>query len=231
MVFRHTLLQALVASSLAACATVASAQVPSNQDLIGTWNLTMTSPQGSHPTVVVISEESGQLKGSISGMPTVGGVTVSSSEAGARIAFAVDYQGQAIDVVMVGKIDGTSIKGTVDYASGAAAGDFSGSKAGATTTAAAAGGSVAGAWDVTGSSGGGYSFNLAQEGTAVTGVLKTPDGAEIPVKGTFENNALTLAVAADAMSGTIKGVLEGAGLKGGYDIGGNAGSWTATRKP
>jgi hypothetical protein len=230
MVFRHTLLQALVASSLAACATVASAQAPSNQDLVGTWNLTLTSPQGTHPTTVVISDDGGQLKGSLSGLPTVGGVTVSSTDAGARLVFAVDYQGQAIDVVMVGKIDGTSIKGTVDYASGAAAGDFSGSKAGA-ATAAAAGGAVAGAWDITGSGGGGYSFNLTQEGTAVTGVLKTPDGAEVPVKGTFENNALTLAVAADAMSGTITGVLEGAALKGGYDIGGNAGSWTATRKP
>ena len=82
MVFRHTLLQALVASSLAACATVASAQAPSNQDLVGTWNLTLTSPQGTHPTTVVISDDGGQLKGSLSGLPTVGGVTVSSTDAG-----------------------------------------------------------------------------------------------------------------------------------------------------
>ena len=230
MVFRHTLLQALVASSLAACATVASAQAPSNQDLIGTWNLTLTSPQGTHPTTVVISDDGGQLKGSLTGLPAVGGVTVSTTDAGAKLAFAIDYQGQAIDVVMMGKVDGTSIKGTVDYAGGAATGDFTGTKAGA-ATAAAAGGSVAGAWDVTGSSGGGYSFKLVQEGTDVTGVLTTPDGAEVPLKGTFENSALTLAVAADAMSGTLKGTLEGPALKGSYDIGGNAGSWSATRKP
>ncbi len=230
MLFRHTLLQALVASSLLACATVAAAQAPSNQDLVGTWNMTLTSPQGTHPTTVVISDDGGQLKGSLSGLPTVGAVTVSSTDAGARLAFAVDYQGQAIDVVMVGKIDGTSIKGTVDYASGGAAGDFSGSKTGA-ATAAAAGGSISGTWDITGDGGGGYSFTLTQEGSNVSGVLRTPDGAELPVKGTFENNALNLAVTADAAPGTVKGTLEGAALKGSYDIAGNAGSWSATRKP
>ena len=44
----------------------------------------------------------------------------------------------------------------------------------------------------------------------MSGVLKTPDGAEIPVKGTFENNALNLAVTSDALAGTVKGTLEGA---------------------
>ncbi len=90
---------------------------------------------------------------------------------------------------------------------------------------------MSGTWDVTGDGGGGYSFKLAQEGTAVSGVLKTPEGAEIPVKGTFENNALNLAVTGDALSGTVKGTLEGAALKGSYDIGGDTGSWSATRKP
>jgi hypothetical protein len=128
---------------------------------------------------------------------------------------------------MVGKVTGTSIAGTVDYANGGAAGDFSGSKA----SAATAGGSVAGAWDITGDGGGGFSFALTQEGTAVSGVLRTPDGLELPVKGTFENNALDLAVTAGDAPGTVKGTLEGAALKGRYDIAGNAGSWTATRKP
>ena len=227
MSLRKLAFQALVASSVVACASAAFAQAPSNQDLVGTWNLTITSPQGSHPTTVVISEDGGQLKGALTGLPTVGAVAVSTSDSGARLVFAVDYQGQAIDVVMVGKVEGTSIKGTVDYASGAAAGDFSGTKGPAAAAAPAAGaaaGSLTGVWAITGDGGGGWSFNLTQDGTAVTGNLKSPDGMELPVKGTFEGNALNLAVTSDAASGTIKGTYDGAALKGSYDIGGNAGA-------
>ena len=53
----------------------------------------------------------------------------------------------------------------------------------------------------------------------------------MPLKGTFENSALSLAVTPDDMAGTLKGAFEGAVLKGSYDIGGNAGAWSATRKP
>jgi acetylglutamate kinase len=62
-------------------------------------------------------------------------------------------------------------------------------------------------------------------------MLKSPDGMEVPVKGTFEGSALALNVNADAAAGTVKGTLEDGKLKGSYDIGGNAGSWSATRKP
>jgi hypothetical protein len=234
MCTRKFALRALVASFAVALATAASAQAPSTQDLVGTWNITLTSPQGSHPTTVVIKDDAGQLVGEVTGMPTVGGMKVTTSDAGVRLTFAVDYQGQPVDVVMVGKLAGAELKGTVDYANGAATGDFAGTKAGAAAAAPAAGTSasgVGGVWDITGDGGGGYSFNLAQDGTAVSGVLKTPDGAEVPVKGTFEQNALNLTVHGDSMAGTIKGTLEGAGLKGSYDIGGNTGSWSATRKP
>lgn len=221
--------RALIASSVLVWASTVLAQAPSNQDLIGTWNITLTSPQGTHPTTMEIREESGQLAGSVTGLPGTTPVVVKTSESGVTMSFSVDYQGQPIPVVMTGKVAGTEIKGTVDYASGGAAGDFSGAKAGAATAAGAS--SLTGTWEVTGDGGGGYSFQLTQEGTAVNGVLRTPDGAELPLKGTYENNVLNLAVTADAAPGTIKGALEGAGLKGSYDIGGNAGSWSAVRKP
>lgn len=223
--------RALVASLTLTWAVAAHAQAPSNQDLIGTWNLTMTSPQGSHPTTLTIREEGGQLAGNLSGLPGPSPVAVKTSETGVTLSFSVDYQGQAVPVVMSGKVTGSDIRGTVDYAGGAAGGDFSGSKAAATASSAAGDSSLTGTWDITGDNGGGYSFKLTQEGTAVSGILRTPDGAEVPVKGTFENGALTLAVSTDSMSGTIKGARDGAALKGTYDIGGNAGSWSATRKP
>ncbi len=86
----------------------------------------------------MIKEDAGQLVGAMTGLPTVGGVKVATSDAGVRMTFAVDYQGQPVDVVMVGKLTGAELKGTVDYANGAATGDFTGSKAGAAASGAAA---------------------------------------------------------------------------------------------
>jgi hypothetical protein len=233
MAFHTFAVRALVASSALVWAGSAYAQTPSTQDLVGTWNLTLTSPQGTHPTTMTIRDEAGQLAGAVTGLPGTTPVAVKTSEAGVTMSFSVEYEGQPLPVVMTGKITGTDMKGTVDYASGAAAGDFSGSKAGAAaaTPVAAAGGSLTGAWAVTGGGGGGYSFKFTQEGTAVSGALVTPDGAELPLKGTFANNVLDLAVTADGANGTVKGTLEGETLTGTYDIGGNAGSWSAARKP
>lgn len=229
MALRKFAFQALVASSVVVCASVATAQSPSTQALVGTWNLTLTSPQGTHPGTVTITDEAGKLAGAMTGAMGSLPVEVKTTETGVSLAFTVDYQGQPLPVVMAGKVDGATIKGTVDYGNGAATGDFTGTKGGAAAAAPASG--VTGSWDITGDGGGGYSFHFTQDGTAVSGTLKTPDGAELPVKGTFEGNALTLAVVADSISGTIKGTLEGPALKGSYDLGGNAGSWSATRKP
>lgn len=220
--------RAFVAAAAVLSAGAAHAQAPSAKDLVGTWNLTLTSPQGTHPMTVDVKEEAGKLVASANGLPLVGAPTVTPTDGGMRIAFAVDYQGQPIDVVATGKLAGNDVKGTVDYAGGAAAGDFTGSKAGAATSSAAAG--VNGAWDIVGDGGGGWSMNLTQAGAAVTGVLKSPDGMELPLKGSLEGNALMLNVVSDAAAGTVKGTLEDGKLKGSYDIAGNAGSWSATRK-
>ena len=67
--FHPLAVRALVASSALVWAGAAYAQAPSNQDLVGTWNITMTSPQGSHPTTMTIREEAGQLVGAMTGLP------------------------------------------------------------------------------------------------------------------------------------------------------------------
>jgi hypothetical protein len=235
MGIRQFVLRALAVASIVASAATASAQAPSTQDLVGMWNLTLTSPQGTHPTTLTIKDEAGELVGTLTGLPTVGGVKVATSDAGVRITFAVDYEGQPVDVVMVGKLTGAEIKGTVDYASGAATGDFSGSKAGTAPAAAAStdAASLSGTWNVTSpSSSTGWTLELTQDGTAISGTLKNADqGISLPVKGMLENGTLSL-TASGEMAGTLKATVEAGELKGGsYDIGGNSGSWSATRKP
>jgi len=235
MAFFHPLaVRVLVASSALVWAGAAYAQAPSTQDLVGTWNLTLTSPQGSHPTTVVIKEDAGELVGEMTGLPIVGRVKVATSDTGVTLSFAVDHEGQPVDILLTGKVTGTEIKGTVDYAGGAATGDFNGTKSGAAPVSASAAGAVSltGTWIlVSTQSSAGWTMDLAQEGTKVTGTLRNAgQGIEMPLKGTHENGALSLDVGGDA-TGTIKGSFEGDVLKGRYDVGGNAGAWSATRKP
>lgn len=232
---QHSLLfPALVASTILVSASAASAQAPTAQELVGTWNLTLTSPNGSHPTTLAVTEDGDKLTGAITGLPATTPVTITTSEKGVTVSFSVDYQGQAVPVVLTGKIDGTEIKGVVDYAEGAAAGDFQGSKAGAATAprGPAAAGSLSGSWLVTAhASSAGWSMDLVQEGSNVSGTLKNAEqGMALQLKGTLESSALSLDVSGD-MSGTMKGTLEDGALKGSYDVGGSSGSWSATRKP
>jgi hypothetical protein len=222
--------KALVASALLAFPAAALAQT-AEKDLIGSWNLTLTSPQGTHPTTVDIKDDGGKLVGNVTGLPGTTPASVERTDTGVRIVFSVDYQGQPIDVVMSGKVTGNTVKGTVDYAGGAAAGEFQGSKTG-TDAAAGATAKVGGAWTISSDGGSGWSMELTQTGTSVTGALKNADqGMTLPVKGTFEGGALILNVESTDAAGIVKGTLDGAMLKGTYEIGGNAGSWSAVRRP
>ena len=148
--------RAFLAAAAVLCAGAAYAQAPSAKDLVGTWNLTLTSPQGTHPMTMEVKEEAGKLVATATGLPLVGAPTVTPTEGGVRFAFAVDYQGQPIDVVASGKLTGNDVKGTVDYAGGAAAGDFAGTRGAAAPAGASAAAGVNGTWDIVGDGGGGW---------------------------------------------------------------------------
>lgn len=230
MSLRSFVKKALVASALLSIPAAVLAQT-TEKDLVGTWNITLTSPQGTHPTTLDIKEDGGRLVGSVTGLPGTSPASVERTESGVKIAFTVDYQGQPIDVVMSGKVTGAAVKGTVDYANGSAAGDFTGTKGGAAASTNGAAG-VAGAWTISSDGGSGWSMDLTQSGSAVTGALKNADqGITLPVKGTLEGGALLLAVDSAEVTGTVKGTLDGTMLKGTYELGGNTGSWSAVRRP
>lgn len=222
--------KALVASALLSLPAAAFAQA-AEKDLLGSWNLTLTSPQGTHPTTVDIKDDGGKLVGSVSGLPGPTPASVERTDTGVRITFSIDYQGQPIEIVMSGKVTGNTVKGTVDYASGAAAGEFQGSKTGGTDAAPSAA-KVGGAWTISSDGGSGWSMELTQTGNAVSGALKNAgQGMTLPVKGTFDGGALMLNVESTETSGIVKGTFDGAMLKGTYEIGGNTGSWSAVRRP
>ncbi len=219
----------LVASVVAAAMSLASAsaQAPASQDLVGTWNLNLTSPQGTHPATFTIKEDAGQLTGSVSGEMGTTPVVVKTSDAGVTLAFTVDYQGQPLPILLTGKLADGALKGTVDYGNGSAMGDFEGRKG----AAAAGAETVTGTWAITSDGGPGWSMALTQEGTGVTGTLRNAEsGMSFALKGTLTGAALDLVVSGEA-AGTIKGTLDGGALKGSYEVGGSAGAWSATRNP
>ena len=225
--------RAFLASSVVVCASAVQAQAPSSQDLVGTWKVTMTSPQGSHPMTLIVTDTAGKLAGTVSGEMGSLPASVETSEAGVKILFTVDYQGSPLPIVLTGKLASGALKGTSDYGNGMAAGEFEGTKEGAAAPAAAAdASSVAGTWTISSSGGDGWSLELTQEAAGVSGFLKNEgQGVTLPVKGTLEAGALTLAITGGDASGTIKGTLDAGALKGSYEVNGDTGTWSATRKP
>lgn len=233
MTFFQLAARAFVASSVVVSATAASAQAPSSQDLAGTWKVTMTSPQGSHPMTLTVTDTAGALAGTVSGEMGTLPATVETSEVGVKILFTVDYQGSPLPIALTGTLARGVLKGTSDYGNGMAAGDFEGTREGAaavTPTADAA--RVAGTWTISSSGGDGWSLELSQEGSGVSGFLKNAgQGVTLPVKGTLDAGALSLAITGGDASGTIKGTLDAEALKGEYEVNGSTGTWSATRKP
>ena len=227
MQLQTCLFRALAVSALLTCAVAAGAQAPTAQDLVGTWRLTLTSPQGTHPATLAVREEAGGLAASISGEMGTTPVSVKSSDAGVHLSFTVDYQGQPLPIVLTGTVADGVLKGTVDYANGAEGGTFEGRKN--PTGAAGSDASVTGTWTIEAGGRPGWSLELTQNGTAVTGMLRNADqGVAVPVKGTLDRSALELALTGEA-SGTITGTWDGTALKGTYQVDGNSGSWSATR--
>ncbi len=257
MAFKYHALRTLVASVGLVCASTVFGQAPSTASLVGIWDITLTSPQGTHPSTITLREDAGKVTGTVQGLPGATSVVVTSTDAGVTLAFSVNHQGQPLAVLMTGKVDGSTIKGTVDYANGQEVGDFMGTRKAATgtatdTTAAgatastgspttgssstAAAGTVAGQWAITSDAGSVWSMALVQDGSAVTGTLTDGDNAATyQAKGTFTAGALSL-VATGQPQGqpielTVKGTLEGESLKGTYSVGDSNGTWTAMRKP
>lgn len=238
MALQQHAIRTLLASVGLVCASLAAGQTPSTQALIGTWDMTLTSPHGTHPATFTLREEAGRVTGAVTGLPGTTPVTVSTSEADVTLSFSVEYEGQPVPVVMKGELDGTAIKGTVDYGNGQESGEFTGTKGAATAAAAAPGvaASVAGRWAIT-SDAPGWSMTLAQNGRGlVSGTLANGErGASLDAKGTFAEGALSL-LATGPMDGqtveiALEGTLDAGTLKGTYKVGDTSGSWTATRQP
>jgi hypothetical protein len=84
-------------------------------DVTGTWDMSVESPRGTMTLTSTFKQEGEKLTGTQSS--EMGEMALEGTVKGADIAFAIviDMQGQQMTITYVGKIDGESMTGTIEF--------------------------------------------------------------------------------------------------------------------
>jgi hypothetical protein len=216
----------------------------------GTWDATLTSPQGTFHIQLILKQDgekvSGVVKGQGGELPVAG--TVTGKEI--KLNYTTKFQDNDLPITLTGTLDGSAIKGSADYGS-IAQGDFTAQRASeaaanakapeaAAAPAAPAGDKtdITGAWAFqveTPAGSGTPTFTFKQDGEKLTGQYKGAFG-EAPVTGSVKGNKVdfVIKVSVQGQDATIKytGTVEKDGtMKGTAELGdiGSA-TWTAKRQ-
>lgn len=229
---------------LVLCATTVAAQ---SANAAGTWDTTLTSPQGTFNVQLILKQDGEKLSGMVKSdrgeIPVEG--TMSGKDI--KLKYTIKFQDNDMLINLTGVLDGTSIKGSADYG-GLAEGEFSAkrpsdaaaptTKAPASTPSASDKTDISGVWSfqVESSAGAGSpTFTFKQDGEKLTGQYKGAFG-EAPLTGTVKGNKVDFAVKVDVQGqqGTLtySGTVEKDGsMKGTAQLGevGSA-TWTAKRQ-
>lgn len=121
-------LTATVVAMLALATADASAQAV---DVSGTWNMEVTTDQGTTTPSMTLEQHGDHLVGRYTS-ETLGDADVEGSVTGnqVRIGFEADLQGQGVPVVYVATVDADGVmSGTIDVAGGLATGTFTARRA------------------------------------------------------------------------------------------------------
>jgi hypothetical protein len=217
------------------------------QNVVGSWDVTIESPQGKNTAVLVIMKDGDKLSGAMKS-PRGERPIESVALAGNDISFVMkaNVQGQDMVFSYKGKVETSSMKGDVDFG-GFASGSWSAvpHKEGAVVPASApasapqAGGTnISGEWSVTvetSAGSGNPSFTFKQDGETLTGTYKGQFG-ESPLTGTVKGADIkfTIKINAQGQDLTIEyaGKIESKdSMKGTVKLGElGEGTWTAKRK-
>jgi hypothetical protein len=105
---------------------VVSASPLAQSDVSGTWDLTINGPQGVINAGVTLKQDGDKVTGTFSGPQ--GDVETSGTVKGntLTLAFSVNTSQGTLSVAMNSEVDGTSMKGVLDFQLGTA--DFTGTK-------------------------------------------------------------------------------------------------------
>ncbi len=215
--------------------------------VVGTWDVTIESPQGKRNAMLVIKQDGGKLTGamkSTAGERPLDSVTLKGNE----ITFMVtrNVQGQDMVFTYKGKVEKDSMKGDADFG-GFATGAWSAVRhkedaapAAPSASAAPAAGSVniTGEWAFaveTAAGSGSPTFTFKQDGENLTGTYKGQFG-EAPLTGTVKGSDVKFTIKVNAqgqdLTVTYTGKIDNKdSMKGNASFGElGEGTWTARRK-
>ena len=225
------------------CATTVAAQSP---NAAGTWDATLTSPQGTFNVQLILKQDGEKLSGVVKGQRGETPVEGTLIGKDIKLKYTIKFQDNDMLIALTGALDGASIKGSADYG-GLADGDFNAkrasdagaaiTKAPASTTSTGDKTDISGVWvfQVETSAGAGSpTFTFKQDGEKLTGQYKGAFG-EAPLTGTVKTHKVDFVIKVEAqgqqMTLTYTGTVEKDGtMKGTAELGevGSA-TWTAKR--
>lgn len=237
-----TLSLALLVSSMALAGTNPPTQGAAS--VVGSWDVTIESPQGSNKVLLVIKKDGDKLGGSMKsprGERPLESVTVSGSDI--TLVMKANIQGNDMVFTYKGKVEKDSMKGDADFG-GLATGTWSAVPHKEDSSAAPAAASqsgdvnISGDWIFTvetGQGSGSPSFSFKQDGEKLTGTYKGQFG-EAPLTGSVKGSDIKFAIKINAqgqdLTLTYSGKIESKdSMKGTVALGEfGEGSWTAKRK-
>ncbi len=215
--------------------------------IAGSWDFTVESPQGTFPSLLVITQEGDKLTGAMKstrGERALDKVAINGDDV--TLAITIQFQGSDMVITYTGKLDGDSMKGEADFG-GLATGDWSAvrhkgdmaaSASAPATGATSAAANISGVWAFTVQTQMGTgtpTFTFEQKGEELTGKYSGQLG-EAPlkgmIKGTDVNFSIKVNVQGENLEVTYTGKVEGSDqMKGTAKFGGlGEGTWTAKRK-
>jgi hypothetical protein len=198
---------AFAALLVALLAAPAAAQI----NLTGDWDVTIQSPQGTNTVKVTLTQDgetvSGRVK-QIGELPVTGTLTGDDL----KVAFTLPIQGQSIDVVMTGKVEGPTLAGKVQFGD-FGEGDWTAMRAEAAESPNPAGapGAASGEWDFTFKTPNGdvqATATINQDGGKLSGTLSSVMG-QAPFTGTLEGTLLRVTSNLITPRGTLPMTMKG----------------------
>jgi hypothetical protein len=191
---------AFAALLVALLAAPAAAQI----DLTGDWDITIQSPQGTNTVRVTLTQDGEKLSGVFESPMGVLPITGALTGGDLTMALSIPIEGQSVDIVLTGKVDGPILAGKVQFG-GFGEADWTAKRAEAaasptppstTTTAKPAGapGDASGEWDLTFKTPNGYvqaTATINQDGGKLSGTLNSQMGVA-PFTGTLQGTSLVV---------------------------------------